>query len=263
MILFGASIFGYFFYADAGDAEPGRLGRQPAGRALDHPDHHSVRLHRARPPSWTRSRSWCSRFRSCLPLIKSLGYDPLWFGVIKIVTAEVGMITPPVGLNCFVVARYSGRPVAEVFHGVFPHFIAPSVRHCDPGGVAADYPVAAGEDGLLNQQEHEGRESHEHRSHHAVCHRIGAPRRRNLSRRDAGEDHASPCRKSSRRARDPRAGRQALHGTGHQGHQRPGGVPALSRRAARQGKGHGATHRRRRRRRVLYRAVPIRRRNIR
>jgi TRAP-type C4-dicarboxylate transport system permease large subunit len=59
-----------------------------------------------------------------LPLIKSLGYDPLWFGVIKIVTAEVGMITPPVGLNCFVVARYSGRPVAEVFHGVFPHFIA-------------------------------------------------------------------------------------------------------------------------------------------
>jgi tripartite ATP-independent transporter DctM subunit len=59
-----------------------------------------------------------------LPLIKSLGYDPLWFGVIKIVTAEVGMITPPVGLNCFVVARYSGRPVSEVFHGVFPHFLA-------------------------------------------------------------------------------------------------------------------------------------------
>jgi TRAP-type C4-dicarboxylate transport system permease large subunit len=27
-------------------------------------------------------------------------------------------------LNCFVVARYSGRPVAEVFHGVFPHFLA-------------------------------------------------------------------------------------------------------------------------------------------
>ena len=59
-----------------------------------------------------------------LPLIKSLGYDPLWFGVIKIVTAEVGMITPPIGLNCFVVARYSGRPVSEVFHGTFPHFIA-------------------------------------------------------------------------------------------------------------------------------------------
>ncbi|WGD54284.1 TRAP transporter large permease [Bradyrhizobium sp. CB1650] len=59
-----------------------------------------------------------------LPLIKTVGFDPIWFGVIKIVTAEVGMITPPVGLNCFIVARYAKRPVAEVFHGTFPHFIA-------------------------------------------------------------------------------------------------------------------------------------------
>jgi|GraSoiStandDraft_48_1057284.scaffolds.fasta_scaffold404187_2 TRAP-type C4-dicarboxylate transport system permease large subunit len=34
------------------------------------------------------------------------------------------MITPPVGLNCFIVARYANRPVSEVFHGTFPHFIA-------------------------------------------------------------------------------------------------------------------------------------------
>ncbi|MCW0234721.1 MAG: TRAP transporter large permease subunit [Ferrovibrio sp.] len=59
-----------------------------------------------------------------LPLIKSLGFDPLWFGVIKIVTAEVGMITPPIGLNCFIVSRYAQRPVIEVFQGTFPHFIA-------------------------------------------------------------------------------------------------------------------------------------------
>jgi len=59
-----------------------------------------------------------------LPLIKTLGFDPIWFGVIKIVAAEVGMITSPVGLNCFIVARYAKRPVAEVFHGTFPHFIA-------------------------------------------------------------------------------------------------------------------------------------------
>jgi TRAP-type C4-dicarboxylate transport system permease large subunit len=59
-----------------------------------------------------------------LPLVKSLGFDPIWFGVIKIVTAEVGMITPPVGLNCFIVARYAARPVGEVFQGTFPHFIA-------------------------------------------------------------------------------------------------------------------------------------------
>ena len=59
-----------------------------------------------------------------LPLIKSLGFDPIWFGIIKIVTAEVGMITPPIGLNCFVVARYANRPVEEVFHGTMPHFAA-------------------------------------------------------------------------------------------------------------------------------------------
>jgi tripartite ATP-independent transporter DctM subunit len=59
-----------------------------------------------------------------IPIIISLGFDPIWFGVIKIVTAEVGMVTPPIGLNCFVVARYANRPVSEVFHGILPHFVA-------------------------------------------------------------------------------------------------------------------------------------------
>ena len=59
-----------------------------------------------------------------VPLIKSLGFDPIWFGVVLVLTAEVGMITPPVGMNCFVVARYTGRPVEEVFAGIWPHFIA-------------------------------------------------------------------------------------------------------------------------------------------
>jgi tripartite ATP-independent transporter DctM subunit len=59
-----------------------------------------------------------------LPLVTSLGFDPIWFGVIVIVTAEVGMVTPPVGLNVFVVARYTGRPLAEIFRGVMPHVIA-------------------------------------------------------------------------------------------------------------------------------------------
>ncbi len=59
-----------------------------------------------------------------VPLMQSLGFDLVWFGVVKIVTAEIGMITPPIGLNCYVVARYSGRPVSEVFRGTLPHFIA-------------------------------------------------------------------------------------------------------------------------------------------
>jgi tripartite ATP-independent transporter DctM subunit len=59
-----------------------------------------------------------------VPLIKSLGFDPVWFGVIKIVTAEIGMVTPPIGLNCYIVARYAERPVSEVFQGIWPHFVA-------------------------------------------------------------------------------------------------------------------------------------------
>jgi C4-dicarboxylate transporter DctM subunit len=59
-----------------------------------------------------------------LPLIVSLGFDPIWFGVIMIVTAEVGMVTPPVGLNLFVVARYTKQPIEEIFAGVMPHVYA-------------------------------------------------------------------------------------------------------------------------------------------
>lgn len=59
-----------------------------------------------------------------VPLMASLDYDLIWFGVLVIVTAELGMVTPPVGLNCFIVARYADRPLGEVFRGVAPHFFA-------------------------------------------------------------------------------------------------------------------------------------------
>jgi tripartite ATP-independent transporter DctM subunit len=59
-----------------------------------------------------------------LPVIKTLGFDPIWFGIIVIITAEVGLVTPPVGLNVFVVSAYSKIPVREAFIGVAPHVIA-------------------------------------------------------------------------------------------------------------------------------------------
>lgn len=59
-----------------------------------------------------------------LPLIVKLGYDPIWFGVLIVVMAEVGMVTPPVGLNVFVVSRYTGVPMEDAFAGVTPHVIA-------------------------------------------------------------------------------------------------------------------------------------------
>ena len=59
-----------------------------------------------------------------LPVIQVLGFDPVWFGVIVVLTAEVGMVTPPMGLNAFVVARYSRRPLEEIFRGVLPFVVA-------------------------------------------------------------------------------------------------------------------------------------------
>ncbi len=56
-----------------------------------------------------------------LPTVIALGFDPIWFGVIVVVTAEVGMVTPPLGMNVFVVARYTRRPIGELFRGVMPH----------------------------------------------------------------------------------------------------------------------------------------------
>lgn len=59
-----------------------------------------------------------------LPLVVQLGFDPVWFGVIVVVTAEVGMVTPPMGMNVFVVSRYTNQPLADLFRGVMPHFFA-------------------------------------------------------------------------------------------------------------------------------------------
>ena len=58
------------------------------------------------------------------PLVQALGFDLIWFGVIVIVTAELGMVTPPFGLNVFVVSKHTGIPVGTVFKGVVPHVIA-------------------------------------------------------------------------------------------------------------------------------------------
>jgi TRAP-type C4-dicarboxylate transport system permease large subunit len=57
------------------------------------------------------------------PLVASLGFSVIWFGVIKIVTAELGLIMPPLGLNAFVVAKYSKVPVSDVFMGAVPHIV--------------------------------------------------------------------------------------------------------------------------------------------
>lgn len=58
------------------------------------------------------------------PIILSLGFDPIWFGVIVVLVMEMGMITPPVGINVFVLSGVTGIPVNIIFRGVWPFVIA-------------------------------------------------------------------------------------------------------------------------------------------
>jgi len=55
-----------------------------------------------------------------LPLIYALGIDPIHFGVILVINMEIGMITPPVGLNLFVAAGMTGLSMKEVVMAALP-----------------------------------------------------------------------------------------------------------------------------------------------
>ncbi len=58
------------------------------------------------------------------PVIVSLGFDPVWFGVIIILLIETAMITPPVGINLFVVQGVRGRgPLHDVMFGAAPFVV--------------------------------------------------------------------------------------------------------------------------------------------
>lgn len=59
------------------------------------------------------------------PLILELGFDPVWFGVVLVLVVEMGLITPPVGLNVFVVRGAArGVRLAEIFRGIVPFLAA-------------------------------------------------------------------------------------------------------------------------------------------
>lgn len=59
------------------------------------------------------------------PVILEQGFDPIWFGVVVVIVIEMGMITPPVGLNVFVVRGVAGDvPLSVIFRGVAPFLFA-------------------------------------------------------------------------------------------------------------------------------------------
>jgi C4-dicarboxylate transporter DctM subunit len=59
------------------------------------------------------------------PLILKMGFDPIWFGVLITVLIEMGLITPPVGVNVFVIAGVAKDvPMYDIFKGIVPFFFA-------------------------------------------------------------------------------------------------------------------------------------------
>lgn len=63
------------------------------------------------------------------PLVVGLGFDPIWWGVVNIVVIELGMITPPIGINVFVMHGMARNlPLSTIFRGVIPFVLADLAR---------------------------------------------------------------------------------------------------------------------------------------
>jgi TRAP-type C4-dicarboxylate transport system permease large subunit len=58
------------------------------------------------------------------PVITALGFDPIWFGVLVVLTLEMGLISPPVGINVFIVKSVAPKvPLGDIFIGVAPFWL--------------------------------------------------------------------------------------------------------------------------------------------
>lgn len=63
------------------------------------------------------------------PLVQAAGFDPIWFGVIAVITVELGLITPPVGMNVFVIKAFAKDvSIGSIYKGVMPFVISDLVR---------------------------------------------------------------------------------------------------------------------------------------
>ena len=63
------------------------------------------------------------------PVVTSLGFDPIWFGVVIVMTVELGLIHPPVGMNVFVIKSVIGEVnMSTIFIGVLPFVVTDIIR---------------------------------------------------------------------------------------------------------------------------------------
>jgi C4-dicarboxylate transporter DctM subunit len=63
------------------------------------------------------------------PVIRELGFDPIWFGIIIVMTVELGLIHPPVGMIVFVIKSVIGDiKFSTIFYGVIPFILTDLLR---------------------------------------------------------------------------------------------------------------------------------------
>jgi C4-dicarboxylate transporter DctM subunit len=58
-----------------------------------------------------------------LPAAMGLGFDPIWFGIYMVIMVECALITPPVGLNLYVIQSVAKASLGEVAAGVWPFLL--------------------------------------------------------------------------------------------------------------------------------------------
>ena len=64
-----------------------------------------------------------------VPVVEGLGYDLVWFGIVVVMVVEISLITPPIGLNVFILkSMLPDVPLSTIFRGIIPFFIADIAR---------------------------------------------------------------------------------------------------------------------------------------
>jgi len=65
-----------------------------------------------------------------IPLVTAMGYDLIWWGIVTLSLVEIGMITPPIGMNVFVMQSVIARevPLGTIFRGTLPFLVADMIR---------------------------------------------------------------------------------------------------------------------------------------
>jgi len=74
-----------------------------------------------------------------LPTVIAFGIDPVWFGIFLVIVVEMAQVTPPVGMNLFVIQNFTGKNIFDIAAMSFPFFFLLVLGTA----IITDYPTIA------------------------------------------------------------------------------------------------------------------------